>query len=47
MDPFSGLALGVTFAAVGFYVMYLVVRAAVRDGIRDARDREPGDAGRS
>jgi hypothetical protein len=40
-DPFSGLALTVTLAAVGLYAVYWTVRRAVADGIRDA-SRPPG-----
>ncbi|WP_256438434.1 hypothetical protein [Pseudonocardia sp. H11422] len=35
--PLTGLVLYVLFAAVFFYVLYFVVRAAVRDGIVQAR----------
>ncbi|MBB5639796.1 hypothetical protein [Cryobacterium roopkundense] len=34
-------ALAVVSAAGGFYVFYLVVRAAVRDGIVQAREDKP------
>ncbi|WP_199220436.1 hypothetical protein [Homoserinimonas hongtaonis] len=38
------LALSVLVVAVGFYVLYGVIRAAVRDGIRAARaDRQTPD----
>jgi hypothetical protein len=40
MDPLASLALTVVFAAVGFYTLYCVVRAAVAGGIRDAREKE-------
>jgi hypothetical protein len=33
----NALVLNVTFAAIGFYALYWVVRVAVRHGIRDAR----------
>ena len=33
---FTSLALTVVILGVGFYVLYLVVRAAVRDGITQA-----------
>lgn len=36
MDAFSQLALTVTVAAVGLYVLYWTVRRAVADGMRDA-----------
>jgi hypothetical protein len=32
----TGLALSLLFTAALFYVLYLVVRAAVRDGMRQA-----------
>jgi len=32
----SGMVLSVALTAVGFYVLYVVVRRAVRDGVRDA-----------
>lgn len=35
MGALSSLVLTVLFAAVFFYVLYLVVRAAVRGGLRD------------
>ncbi|WP_180967315.1 hypothetical protein [Zhihengliuella halotolerans] len=35
MTDLSSLVLTVLFAAVFFYVLYLVVRAAVRGGLRD------------
>ncbi|RUQ98263.1 hypothetical protein [Labedella endophytica] len=44
MDPLSSLALTVVFAAVGFYTLYCVVRAAVAGGIRDAREKEQRSA---
>jgi len=47
MDAFSGLALTVVLVAAGLLALYTTIRAAVRDGIRDARDRERGDAERS
>jgi hypothetical protein len=34
----TGLALMLTLMAAFFYVLYLVVRAAVRDGIRQAQE---------
>jgi hypothetical protein len=34
MDPLSTLALSTVCAAVGFYVLYLVVRAAVLSALR-------------
>lgn len=39
MDGLSGVAL----AIVGVYVLYCVIRHAVRDGIRDARKIEQKD----
>lgn len=39
-DALSGIVLGLVFAAVGFYALYLVVRAAVRDGIKLARNAD-------
>ncbi len=35
MTALSSLVLTVLFAAVFFYVLYFVVRAAVRGGLRD------------
>ncbi len=42
MNEANGLVLGVVFIAVFFYVLYGVIRAAVRDGIlqADVRTRE-------
>ncbi len=40
MDEFTGFVLSLVMAGLGLYVLYLVVRRAVADGIRDAR----GDA---
>ena len=37
-DP-DGLALGVVFCAIFFYILYGVIRAAVRDGIGQADER--------
>lgn len=47
MDVFAGagamllisIALGLAGAAIGLLVLYLVVRAAVRDGVVQARRR--------
>lgn len=36
MDSFSGLVLLVVLAGVFLYALYLVVRAAVRDGMQQA-----------
>lgn len=36
-DPLNSLVLAAVCAAVFFYVLYGVVRAAARDGILDAR----------
>ena len=47
MGSLTGLALSLLFTAALFYVLYFVVRAAVRDGMRQAvrddllRDAEP------
>jgi hypothetical protein len=35
-DPLTSLVLAVVLAAVGFYVLYWVVRKAVAAGIQDA-----------
>ncbi len=35
-DPLSALLLTTALSAAGSYVLYVVVRRAVRDGIRDA-----------
>lgn len=29
-------------AGIGFWILYEIVRAAVRDGIRDAKEKEQG-----
>ena len=39
MNPLNNLILTVLFAAVFFYVLYSVIRAAVRDGILQADER--------
>ncbi len=36
MDPITSIALAVTVGAVGYYLLYLVVRKAVSAGILDA-----------
>ncbi|GHD11141.1 hypothetical protein [Zhihengliuella salsuginis] len=46
MGALSSLVLTVLFAAVFFYVLYLVVRAAVRGALRD-NDEERRRAGDS
>ncbi|GAB3216391.1 hypothetical protein [Amycolatopsis cihanbeyliensis] len=48
MYNLTGLVLNLVVGAVFCYVLYFVVRAAVRDGIRQARrdgdgPRNPGD----
>lgn len=40
MNEITGFVFAIVIAGLGFYVLYLVVRCAVADGIRDAR----GDA---
>ena len=40
MMAFDSLVLAVVFAAVLFYVLYCVIRAAVRDGILQAHERQ-------
>jgi hypothetical protein len=40
----SALVLWLLFVALGFYVLYVVIRRAVRDGIRDAADGVPPQA---
>lgn len=49
MMALDSLALAVVFAAVFFYILYGVVRAAVRDGILQAADRQqkPASVGAS
>ncbi|MBX7443738.1 MULTISPECIES: hypothetical protein [unclassified Arthrobacter] len=39
MGSFTGLVLYAVFVAVFFYILYAVVRAAVRDGIGQADER--------
>jgi len=39
MGDFTGLVLFVLFGAVFFYILYGVIRAAVRDGIGQADER--------
>ncbi len=41
--PLNFVVLSVVFAAVFFYVLYRVVRAAVRDGIVQADERRAAD----
>jgi len=41
----NGLVLTVTFAAIFFYILHGVVRAAVRDGILQAEERKCEAAG--
>ena len=38
---FAGMVLSVIGTLIGLYVLYLVVRWGVRDGIKDARRSEP------
>ncbi|MEY7970497.1 hypothetical protein AB8O38_00695 [Saccharomonospora xinjiangensis] len=42
MATFPGVLTYVAFAAVLFFILYLVVKAAVRDGIREARTVQAG-----
>lgn len=44
---FSSMVLNVVIVAIGFYVLYHVIRAGVRDGIKLARttghtEKDPG-----
>lgn len=44
---FSSMILNLVIVAIGFYVLYHVIRAGVRDGIKMARqgvtiEKEPG-----
>ncbi|MDQ0665491.1 hypothetical protein QFZ35_003989 [Arthrobacter ulcerisalmonis] len=39
MGDFTGLVLFVLFGAIFFYILYGVIRAAVRDGIGQADER--------
>ena len=41
----NGLVLTITFAAIFFYILHGVVRAAVRDGILQAEERRREAAG--
>lgn len=41
----SFVVLSVVFAAVFFYILYRVIRAAVRDGIVLAEERSASDDG--
>ncbi|MFJ6417662.1 hypothetical protein [Paeniglutamicibacter sp. NPDC091659] len=43
-DSISGMVLIVVFAAIALYALYFVVRAAVRDGIKLARNAEASNA---
>lgn len=38
---FSSIVLNIVIAAIGFYVLYHVIRAGVRDGIKLARPNGP------
>ncbi len=42
MMALDSLVLAVVFAAVFFYLLYGVIRAAVRDGILQADERQVG-----
>lgn len=37
MDPLSSLALRLVIVAAGFYVLFLVIRAAVAQALREHR----------
>jgi hypothetical protein len=39
-SPLNALVLGLISTAVGFYALCFVIRAGVRDGIRQARGTE-------
>lgn len=43
--PLNFIVLSVVVAAVFFYVLYLVIRAGVRDGIVRADERRTADNG--
>lgn len=45
--PLNFVVLSAVVAAVFFYVLYLVIRAAVRDGIVRADERRTADIGDS
>ena len=45
MMDLGGLVLGAVFAAVFFYVLHGVIRAAVRDGILQADERRQKTGG--
>lgn len=45
MGDLTGLVLFVLFGAIFFYVLYGVIRAAVRDGILQAEERRVRRAG--
>ncbi|EHY89965.1 hypothetical protein ACWGRK_01290 [Saccharomonospora azurea] len=42
MGAISGVLTYVAFTALFFYILYFVVRAAVRDGVRAARQGQGG-----
>lgn len=46
MDLFSSVALTVVLMAVGFWVLYLVVRSAVLWALREHAKEQRGDARR-
>jgi len=45
MGDLTGLVLFVLFGAIFFYILYGVIRAAVRDGILQADERRATRAG--
>lgn len=44
MGNFTGLVLYIVFTAIFFYLLYGVIRAGVRDGIRAADKRRADEA---
>ncbi|WP_181149724.1 hypothetical protein [Arthrobacter sp. MYb227] len=42
---FSSIVLNIVIVAIGFYVLYHVIRAGVRDGIKMARQSGPTEKG--
>ncbi|SDX00888.1 hypothetical protein SAMN04487917_104176 [Arthrobacter sp. yr096] len=42
--PLNTLVLTVVFAAIALYALYFVIRAGVRDGVLQAKEREAANA---
>jgi hypothetical protein len=45
--PLNTLVLTVVFAAIALYALYFVIRAGVRDGVLQAREREDASSTQS